>query len=387
MGGAYPSTSAKGRFVAFVSRGEILVRDRQAGTIERATVAIDGGQANARSQDAAISANGRFVGFSSEATNLVAGDTNGAWDAFVRDRQLGATIRVSVGSGGIQAAGGGASPSLSVDGRFVAFTSSAEDLVAGDTNGVSDVFVHDRRNNVTRRVGMSSAGAEANAFTDSATISANGRFVVFTSAASNLVSGDTNGKPDIFVRDLERGTTRRVNVSNRGRQDNGLGIVDTATISGNGRLVAFTSSGSGLVAGDTNERRDVFVHDNVTKSTTRVNFAFDGRQADGESVGAGISGGGRFVTFSSDSVNLVARDSNEEPDVFVTDRRAVCRVPMVIGLQVAVARRLIRAAGCSVGLLQRKRDRRNGRVLAQSPRAGATRPFGARVDLVVGRHS
>lgn len=386
MGGAYPAISAKGRFVAFESR-DIFVRDRQTETARRVSVAIDGGQANGSSYNAAISANARFVAFSSAASNLVVGDTNSVWDVFVHDRQTGTTTRESVGSGGSQAMSGSSSPSLSVDGRFVAFTSHAENLVADDTSGVSDVFVRDRLEGLTTRVDVSNSGAEANDFSELATISANGRFVVFTSTASNLVSGDTNGGQDIFVRDLERGKTRRVNVSSRGRQDVGVGSGELATISAGGRFVTFTSSGSRLVQGDTKEQRDVFVHDNETRSTTRVSLAFDGGQANGDSGWAGVSGGGRVVTFTSYAVNLVAHDSNKEADVFVADRRPSCRVPRVIGLQIKVARRLIRLAGCSVGRLRPKQSSSEGRVLAQSPRPGATRPLRAKVDLVVGRRS
>src|SRR5213078_1016671 len=123
---------------------------------------------------------------------------NGATDVFVRDRQTGMTERVSVASDGTQANNASSYPVLSADGRFVAFDSAATDLVAGDTNGVSDVFVHDRQTGTTERVSVASDGTEGNAASAGATLSADGRFVAFHSAATNLVAGDTNGTNDVF---------------------------------------------------------------------------------------------------------------------------------------------------------------------------------------------
>src|SRR5439155_133722 len=147
----------------------------------------------------------RFVAFTSAAPDLVAGDTNGATDVFVHDRQTGATERVTVDRTSAQGNGRNSVVALRADGRFVAFTSAAPDLVAGDTNGAADVFVHDRQTGTTERVSVDSGGSQANGDSTDVALSADGRFVAFTSAAPDLVAGDTNGAADVFVHD--RGTT------------------------------------------------------------------------------------------------------------------------------------------------------------------------------------
>jgi Tol biopolymer transport system component len=157
----------------------------------RVPVDRSGQQANGESQDEVISAGGRFVAFTSSASNLVAGDTNHSLDVFVRDRKAQVTRRVSVGPGGQQANGGSFSPAISADGRFVAFTSHASNLVPGDTNGADDVFVRDRKLQVTRRVSVGPGGQQANNNSYLPAVSADGRFVAFWSLAGNLVAGDT----------------------------------------------------------------------------------------------------------------------------------------------------------------------------------------------------
>ena len=174
-------------------------------TTERVSVDSAGIQANGKSSNgssiATISADGRFVAFDSWATNLVAGDTNELRDVFVHDRQTGTTERVSVASDGTQANGGGGWPAISADGRFVAFYSGASNLVPGDTNGWEDAFVHDRQTGITERVSVASDGTQGNSWSKSPAISADGRIVAFISDATNLVPGDTNGVDDIFVHD------------------------------------------------------------------------------------------------------------------------------------------------------------------------------------------
>ena len=147
-----------------------------------------------------LSAEGRLVAFESYASNLVPGDTNGRLDVFVHDRQTRLTERVSVDSAGIQGNGSSRQPSISADGRFMAFTSDATNLVPGDTNGRTDVFVHDRQTGTTERVSVDSAGNQGNAGSSGVGISGDGRFVAFTSSATNLVPGDTNSVADVFVR-------------------------------------------------------------------------------------------------------------------------------------------------------------------------------------------
>ncbi len=169
-------------------------------------MSVDSGEAqgNGDSRDPSISADGRHVAFWSRATNLVAGDTNAAEDVFIRDRQSGTTERVSVGLGGVQGDSGSYRPSISSDGDYVSFYSSATTLVAGDTNGAPDIFVHHRPGGTTECVSVNSRGAQGNDDSFYPSISATGRYVAFESYATNLVDGDTNGTEDVYVRD--RGT-------------------------------------------------------------------------------------------------------------------------------------------------------------------------------------
>jgi Tol biopolymer transport system component len=186
--------------VASVISGEVSAQ-----TTERVSVDSTGVEGNGESRWPSISSDGRYVGFSSSATNLVTGDTNGSYDVFVYDRQTGQTIRVSVDSTGVQANIDSSWSSISSDGRYVAFSSIATNLVAGDTNGSYDVFVYDRQTGQTIRVSVDSTGVQGNGESFWPSISSDGRYVVFDSLAMNLVAGDTNGSRDIFVRDRQRG--------------------------------------------------------------------------------------------------------------------------------------------------------------------------------------
>jgi Tol biopolymer transport system component len=206
----------------------------------------------------AISAGGRFVAFPSESPGLVPGDTNGAEDVFVRDRRTGAVERVSVASDGGQADGTSRAVAISADGRVVAFGSFATNLVPGDANAKPDVFVHDRATGVTERVSVSSRGVQGNDESFLPALSADGRFVAFVSLATNLVPGDTNATWDVFVRDRRTGRTERVSLGTRGNQVDG-GDLHQPDITADGAEVAFESAGAGLVRGDTNRATDVFV--------------------------------------------------------------------------------------------------------------------------------
>jgi tricorn protease-like protein len=334
------SISADGRYVAFFSSASNLVdgdtngytdafvHDRQSGETSRVSVASDGSQANNYSNWPSISADGRYVAFSSAANNLVAGDTNEIFDVFVHDRQSGETSRISISSGGTQANDISFMASISADGRFVAFGSYASNLVADDTNGASDVFVHDRETGETTRVSVASDGAQADAWSSFPSISTDGHYVAFSSAASNLVTGDTNEMPDIFVHDRQTGETSRVSLASDGTQANS-GSVDIS-ISADGRYVAFNSTADNLVAGDTNGRDDIFVHDRQNGETARVSVASDGSQAIGSSSQEpSISADGRYVTFYTFASNLVPGDTNMRADIFIHDRQtsATIRVP------------------------------------------------------------
>ena len=229
-------------------------------------------EGNDTSLGSALSADGRFVAFDSAATDLVAADTNGESDVFVHDRQTGTTERVSVASDGAQGNGSSGlvtfafPPALSADGRFVAFVSAAANLVASDTNGATDVFVHDRQTGTTERVSVASDGTESNAASVGSSLSADGRFVAFHSAATNLVAGDTNGATDVFVHDRQTGTTERVSVASGGTQGNDSSA--GPALSAAGLLVAFHSTASNLVAGDANRAYDIFVHELTVSTTT-----------------------------------------------------------------------------------------------------------------------
>jgi Tol biopolymer transport system component len=327
-----PDVSGDGRFVAFDSTAsnlvggdtnglsDVFVRDRQTGTTRRVSVSSAGVQGDGDSRGALVSADGRFVAFWSDASNLVGGDTNAVADAFVRDRQTGTTRRVSVSSAGAESDGVSYPESISPDGRFVAFESDASTLVAGDTNGFTDIFVRDRQTGTTRRVSVSSAGAEGDGDSYSASISSDGRFIAFTSAGSNLVAGDTNSSTDIFVRDRQNATTRRVSVSSAGVE--GDGDSHAASISSDGRFVAFGSLASNLVGGDANAVRDVFVRDRQNATTRRISVSSAGVEGNANSDSPSISANGRFVGFHSYSTTLIGADANGFVDVFVRDRDA-----------------------------------------------------------------
>ncbi|MGE0812291.1 MAG: hypothetical protein AB7O28_00290 [Vicinamibacterales bacterium] len=298
---------------------DIFLHDRAGGVTTRVSVGPGGAQADFSSYDPAISADGRWVAFSSIASNLVPGDTNGEGDIFVHDRLTGTTTRVSVGDDGAEGAHASFGPSISADGRSVAFHSD-HPFVAGDTNGEADVFVHDRQTGRTVRVSVGPGGAQANAQSAGPAISADGRRVAFWSWASNLVPSDTNGAADIFVHDRQTATTTRVSVPSGGGQANGSSF--GPAISADGRWVAFESLANNLVFDDTNGETDVFVHDGVSGTTARVSVGQAGAQADGSSRAAAIGADGRRVAFQSLAGNLVAGDTNQVDDVFVADRQA-----------------------------------------------------------------
>jgi len=299
---------------------DIFVRDRQSGTTERVSVATGGAQGDSNSGFPSISGDGRFVAFQSLSTNLVVGDTNGLNDVYVHDRLTGSTARVSVATDGTQGDFSSQNPAISADGRYVAFESEATNLVTGDTNLAKDVFVRDRLSNTAERVSVDSAGVEGTLTSFSAAVSSDGRYVAFTSAASTLVVGDTNGHWDIFVRDRLTATTERVSLSTAGAQGNFLSF--EAAISGDGRIVAFGSLASNLVTGDSNGTSDVFVHDRQTATTERMSVDSAGVAGNQNSNMPAISADGRFVAFGSSASNLVAGDTNARDDVFLRDRQS-----------------------------------------------------------------
>jgi Tol biopolymer transport system component len=322
----WPSVSFDGRYVAFTSRAstlvagdtngffDVMVRDRAAQTTVRASVSSAGVEGNQTSGSPALSGSGRNVAFQSGASNLVAGDTNGHADIFVRDLQTSTTLRV--GPAGVQGDGHSYWPAVSFDGRCIAFFSGSTNLVPSDTNGVNDVFLHDLATGVTTRVSVSSSAAQANGESDKPNLSGDGRYVAFGSTATNLVAGDTNGARDAFVRDVLAGTTEIV--STGATQSNG----DTFDpwLSLDGRWVAFTSAANNLVVGDTNGFSDCFLRDLASGVTTLVSLGPGSVHGDGNSLGARVSAHGERITFWSFATNLVPADFNSSWDVFVRDR-------------------------------------------------------------------
>ena len=332
LGSRLPSLSFDGRFVAFDSSstnlvsgdantfGDIFVRDRLQRQTSRVSISSSGVQANGASRNPSISADGRHVAFESDASNLAPPDFSGRVDIFVHDRVTGVTTCVSVDSNGVRGSGDSTLPAISADGRFVAFTSRAPNLVPGDTNNRADIFVHDRVNGGTSRVSVNSSGGESNNENDAAAISRDGRYIAFHSRASNLVASDQNGTADVFVHDRVTGVTTRASVSSGGGEAFGDSL--RPTISADGRFVAFDSIAGDLVPGDLIGVTDVFVHDRSTVVTTRVTVGHDGSEALGLSNHSKISADGTVLAFCSVAPNLVPGSSNGFQDVYLYNRTA-----------------------------------------------------------------
>ena len=308
-------------------------------TLQRVPADFVDGPINNSTLYPSLSADGRFLSFFSNVNTLVPNDTNAIGDAFVLDRQTGQIERVSVTSAGAQAAFGACCSEYSVvlsgDGRYVAFSSFSNDLVPNDTNVAQDIFLHDRQTGVTSVVSVDSSGNPANGNSDYPSISSNGRFIAFQSVATNLVPNDTNGFQDVFVHDTQTGQTTRVSITQDGQPSNHDSFITISrAISDDGRFIGFDSWASNLVPDDVNSVRDAFVHDRDADNdgifdepgattTVRVSVATDGTEGNGhlsESHQPALAGNGRFVTFYSYATNLVPDDTNLALDVFVRDR-------------------------------------------------------------------
>lgn len=294
---------------------DIFVRDLLLGTTVCASPSATGAFANGDSLDPDLSDDGRFVTFFSYATDLVAGDTNEKPDIFVRDLALGTTLCASVDAAGVP--WGGRYPSLSADGRFVAFDSKSEQLVPFDTNGERDVFVHDCLTGATVRVSVASTGRQGDGDSRDVSLSPDGRFAAFESLAGNLVDGDTNGVLDVFVHDLQTGVTVRASVSGTGAEGNGES--GDASLSESGHYVAFSSYSDNLVSADFNWTGDVFVRDLQLGTTVRASIGASGLDADGASYDPTLTDDGRFLVCYSEATNLVLGDTNNLDDIFLCD--------------------------------------------------------------------
>ena len=302
---------------------DIFVRDTLTNTTTGVSVDSEGNQVNASSSHSSISTDGRCVAFSSRASNLVPGDTNNSRDIFVRDTLTNTTTRVSLDSAGNQANEGANNPSISVSGRFVAFSSYSSNLVPGDTNNTSDIFVRDTLTNTPTRVSLDSAGNQANDFCLGMSISADGRFVAFSSYSSNLMLRDTNDASDVFVRDTLTNTTTRLSVGSEGNQGNQSSF--GGSISADGRIVVFDSEASNLVSGDTNNTWDVFATEigripglntpnNNINGTPRNNILSG---ASGNDIINGVEGNGVLIGLRGN--DILVGDRGGGNDVFVLD--------------------------------------------------------------------
>lgn len=349
MFGAYVDISGDGRFVTFSSTAtnlaasdtngahDVFVRDLGAETTELISVTPGGAAANGASAGSSISETGRFVTFTSGATNLVAGDTNGRADVFLRDRLLGTTELVSVSSAEVQGDNLSAWAAVTPDGRFVAFGSYASNLTPGDTNGTTDIFVRDRQLGTTELVSQSTASLLANGGSQVPRISADGSLVFFESDASNLVLDDTNGWRDVFVRDRGTGETARVSLSETDSQLTTCCGASAATISSDGRFVSFGSNSTGVVAGASGYQ--VYLRDRLLGTTELVSAndaGVPGSSGSTPSLMRGVTDDGRFVTFSSLASNLATGDASGASDVFLRDRLAGTTTLLSVGLAGAV---------------------------------------------------
>lgn len=321
------------------------------GETRRISVTTGGQQANGISYQPAISDDGRWVLFTSLATNLVAADTNDVSDIFLHDRDRDGngvldesggvrTSRINVGMNGVEADGASEQPAISGDGRYLAFASDATNLVPGDTNGQRDIFVVDRQTGHTARVSVGSDGAQSNGPAGAPTLSLTGRFVAFVSLADNLIVGDNNGVPDIYLHDRDADgngildetggiTTERVSVGLNGAESNGASAAPI--LSATGHEVAFIAQATNLGPdglGDTADFHwNVFVYQRSRQRTLRISRSWnhapvDGNSGDGLDYRFGFSPDGRFVTFSSAAGNLVDGDTNNQQDIFLYDRDA-----------------------------------------------------------------
>ena len=328
-----PAISGDGRYVAFVSSAtnlvsgdtnsvdDVFVFDSVTNAIERVSVSGAEAQSNAASREVAISGDGQYVVFASLADNLVVGDSNSAWDIFLRDRTAGTTERVSVAASGAQANDSSFYPDITPNGQVISFHSAASNLVTGDGNGTTDVFVRDLSGSTTKLASVATGGAIGNGASNFASINADGTMVAFSSAATNLVTGDTNGLKDVFVRDMTALTTKRVSLRTTGDQAVG-GDSSRPVISGNGNIVAFESAAVNLVAADGNGHSDIFVRDVSALVTTLISKSTGGAPGNGISIRADMDDSGRFIMYDSSATDLVTgADANAaDRDVFLYDR-------------------------------------------------------------------
>lgn len=306
-----------GMRVAFLVGGSGgFLHDFDTGANESFSLSYDGSQ-SVSVVPSGVSAYARYVSFDSLAPTLVPGDDNGFFDVFVRDRQGGVTERASVNSAEEQAEGRSANSAMTPDGRFIAFASDAPNLVENDTNGWTDLFLRDRQTGTTERLTVAHDGGQTDLNSGPVFLSDDGRYAAFLSVATNLVPDDGDVRRDVFVRDRQLGTNERVNLSPEGKEADA--DADWLAFSGDGRFVAYGSAATNLVPGDGNGASDVFVYDRAMGTAERVSVGSSGEEGDGDSLAPAINADGRYVTFVSEAANLVPGDFGEA-EVLVHDR-------------------------------------------------------------------
>ncbi|WP_140744059.1 TolB family protein [Pedococcus bigeumensis] len=295
---------------------------QSSGALQLVSANSERSSANAQSGfDVAVSADGRYTVFSSLASDLVPGDTNGWSDVFMRDVQTGETSIIDLAPDGSQAPLGAQGAAISPTGRYVAYRSDSSSLVSGDTAKVSDVFVKDLGTGATRRVSVSSTGSQGNEASGNGGLafSSDERYLAFVSDASNLVAGDTNGQRDVFLHALTTGVTTRVSLSTSGAQGNGPSGLGRIALSHDGRFVTFGSTASNFDPSDSGSGQDVFVRDTVASTTVLASVTSTNAPANSESLLPTLSDDGRYVVFSSLATNLVATDTKGIQNVFRRD--------------------------------------------------------------------
>jgi len=301
----------------------VFVFDQGTGAIALASRGVGDVPANGSSADPVLDADGSHLAFTSRASNLVPGDANDAPDVFVLlpDRSI---VRAGVTADGREANEASGEPDLSADGRLLVFSSSADNLVPDDGNETDDVFVRNLETGAIALVSADEDGTAAEGQSRAPAISADGRYVSFSSDASNLLEGDAddNTREDVYVRDLETGHTHLVSVARGGRSAQnvsfGGALPQVSDVSRGGRYVVFESDATNLAGRDRNRRTDVFVRDLVKQSTRRVSTSTTNEEGGGASYLPTITPDGRYVAFGSRANDLVAEDAIG-PDVFVRE--------------------------------------------------------------------
>lgn len=322
-----PHISSDGTYVVFRSAATNLVasdtngvtdifrKDLVTGDVVRVSVDSSDTEADGASHWAVVSDDGRFVAFSSDATNLVTGDMNGTRDVFLRDVDMGITTRLSVDSMGMESDGDSDRPSMSGDGTVIVFQSTSTDLIVGDTNGDSDIFLHDTMSGVTQRVSVATDMTESDTDSVRAVVSEDGRFVAFHSAATTLDETDMNAASDVFFHDAVPGATFRISLDALGAEGNGDSTVPA--IDFGGQFLAFTSTADNLVTIDDNTVSDVFLVDRISGAISLVSIARNDTAGNGASSSAAVNDDGTRTAFLSDATDLITLDTNGAADVFI----------------------------------------------------------------------